>query len=141
MGIQASNSYNLTIPVAAIEPFWAEYKPMTYDFVDGKYVRVPAIASVDEMVRVITDAFGNDEAEQPEYDVIDGVLKIEGFTYGRLGDADAVAIALARHGATGIVWGEADGEPFLTELTDGDTRTHGGQVVFPTYKGSLYSSS
>lgn len=138
MGIQATNSYNLTIPIGAVEAIFAEYQPteFTYNFgMKGTYE--PVAPSVEALVRVIGQEFGNDDTENPDYTDGDGVIHIEGFTAGRLGDAENLAQVLAKHGATGIIHGEADGELFLLEFAEGTMRVHGGQVVFPTYKGSL----
>lgn len=137
MGIYASNNFNLTIPVAAIEAIFAEYQPVEYVYRPAASTTEPIAPSVEALVRVIADAFGNDD-DLPDFTDDGSEVYIHGYSYGKLGDAQNLSPVLAEHGATGIVWGEADGEYFLEEFTDGLWKTHGGQVTYPSYTGTLY---
>ena len=131
MGMQAENTYVLTIPLAAVVPIIEEWGARGWN---APYDKTP-----EGLVLLLTDEFGNDDvSELPDFQIKFDQIHVEGYTYGRLGDAATMAALLASHGATGIVYGDCDGMLFLTELVDGEVKEHGGIVVFPSYTGDLY---
>ena len=129
MGIYASNTYNLTIPLTAVEPILDEWDQPSWD---GPYER-----TADGLVKLVADEFGWDD-DLPEFNVDVNNIHIVGWSQGKLGEGEQLSTVLARHGATGIIHGECDGGLFLIEFKDGDYLVHSGKVVFPSYKGSLY---
>jgi hypothetical protein len=134
MGVYATNTYNLTIPMTEVGKITSEFR----DKVRGTWYELPAEWEADTpeaLVDIITQTFGcDDKAEGPRIEG-DSLILCDS-TFGKVGDTEALCATLAEHGVTGTIESEVDGEFWLTSIRDGGWNDHKGVVTYPTYEAS-----
>ena len=136
MGVYASTTYDLTIPITEIGPILVAFR----EAARPDWSHFPEEWEKDDTPETLGDVIayvhGNEDSACEV--AIDGSdVRITGTTYGKVGDVDLMEMVLSEHGVTGITHGECEGEYFLTEFTGVEHRSHAGMISYPTYKGDL----
>lgn len=140
MGVYASNSYDITVPMLAIGPIMDQFKDVTAHRWGDAYPTEREAHTPETLAVVIAEEAGADDTDGVEAVIHGDSVRISGYSWGKVGLIDELCVSLAINGSTGIIHGECEGEHFLTELVDKTVVQHAGKVVFPSYTGGLYRS-
>lgn len=140
MSTYSSNVYDLTVPMLAVGPIITEHKETAGVRWRGEWPTEWDAHTPEALRDMIAHEAGADDSDGVEAVIHGGDLKITGYSFGKVGAIDELCIVLALHGATGIIHGVCEDEHWLTELSLGIVVQHTGQIVYPSYTGTLYRS-
>lgn len=148
MSVYATNNYDLKIPVDQVEtivdalnqvylktyPEWATKAPSPETLV----TMIAGFHGSENSDDWAIEDFTIEVEEDPVLRTIP-VIHFQGESFGKVSrNLRLFEQILATHEVTGIVWGECEGEYFLSEYMGTKVISHRGEVVFPTYNGELY---
>lgn len=135
MGTYASNTYELTIPMTEVGKITTEYR----DLIHGGYYEFPTEWQDDTpeaLVDMILGTCGSDAIEDDGFRIEGSDLIIATYSSGKTSDTDPLFAVLAKHGTTGTIESEIEGEWWLASFKDGAVTEHKGVITYPTYEAS-----